>query len=98
MTWVSRVSSGTWGLMQEAVFGLFLTPVFFYVIPGPVGAVRQPAAVAADGLSWGRGVATPVPSAASNGERGACAGGEAGCRVALTRSVTSRHPRSSQFP
>jgi multidrug efflux pump len=70
-----RRSVGTamlWGAFGVTLFGLFLTPVFFYVIRGlfrertPVGEL---AAVAADGLSRTRGAAMPVPAAASNGEQ-----------------------------
>jgi multidrug efflux pump len=71
-----RRSVGTamlWGAFGVTLFGLFLTPVFFYVIRGLVrgrAPAREPAAVAADGSSHARGAAMPVPSAASNGEHG----------------------------
>ena len=71
-----RRSVGTamlWGAFGVTLFGLFLTPVFFYVIRGFFrgrAPVREPAAVATDGSSRARGVAMPVPSAASNGEHG----------------------------
>ena len=71
-----RRSVGTamlWGAFGVTLFGLFLTPVFFYVIRGFVRGrmpVREPAAVVIDGSSRERGVARPVPSAASNGEHG----------------------------
>jgi gold/copper resistance efflux pump len=71
-----RRSVGTamlWGAFGVTLFGLFLTPVFFYVIRGLVrgrAPVREPADVAADGSSRARGVAMPVLSAASNGEHG----------------------------
>jgi Cu/Ag efflux pump CusA len=71
-----RRSVGTamlWGAFGVTLFGLFLTPVFFYVIRGFFrgrAPVREPAAVAADGSSRARGVAMPVPAAASHGEHG----------------------------
>jgi hypothetical protein len=71
-----RRSVGTamlWGAFGVTLFGLFLTPVFFYVIRGLVRGrppVREPAAVATGGSSRARGAAMPVPSAASNGEHG----------------------------
>jgi multidrug efflux pump subunit AcrB len=62
------------GMIGVTLFGLFLTPVFFYVIRGLVGAVRKPVAVTVsrvdDGPSRAHGVATPVPPAASSGVRG----------------------------
>src|SRR6202034_1210815 len=67
-----RRSVGTamlWGAFGVTLFGLFLTPVFFYVIRGLVrgrAPAREPAAVATDGPSRERGVTRPVPSAASN--------------------------------
>lgn len=54
-------------------FGIFLTPVFFYVIRGLVGGrtpIREPATVAADGPSRSNGVTRPVLSAPSNGQHG----------------------------
>ena len=71
-----RRSVGTamlWGAFGVSLFGIFLTPVFFYVIRGLVGrrnSVRDSAAVAADGPLRVHGVATPVPSASSNREHG----------------------------
>jgi hypothetical protein len=71
-----RRSVGTamlWGAFGVTLFGLFLTPVFFYVIRGLVRGrtpAREPADVAADGSSSARGAAMPVPSAAFNGEHG----------------------------
>jgi hypothetical protein len=59
------------GMIGVTLFGIFLTPVFFYVIRGLVRGrtlVREPAAVAADGASRAHGVATPVFSAAVIGE------------------------------
>jgi multidrug efflux pump len=60
------------GMIGVTFFGIFLTPVFFYVIRGLVGGgrtpVREPAAVVADGASRPDGVAKPVFSAAMNGE------------------------------
>ena len=56
-----RRSVGTamlWGAFGVTLFGLFLTPVFFYVIRGLVRGrtpVREPAAVATDGSSRERG-------------------------------------------
>jgi multidrug efflux pump len=67
-----RRSVGTamlWGAFGVTLFGIFLTPVFFYVIRRFAGPVRKPAAVAADGPSRTTGVATPVALAAANGER-----------------------------
>jgi len=54
------------GMIGVTLFGIFLTPVFFYVIRGLVRArtpVREPAAVADGGSSQAPGVAMPVPSA-----------------------------------
>ena len=67
-----RRSVGTamlWGAFGVTLFGLFLTPVLFYVISGFLrgrAPVREPAAVAADGSSGARGVAMPAPSAVSH--------------------------------
>ena len=61
-----------WDAFGVTLLGLFLTPVFFYVVRGVVRGrtpIREPAAVAARALPGTR-VATPVPSAAANGERG----------------------------
>jgi multidrug efflux pump len=60
-------------MIGVTLFGLFLTPVFFYVVRSLVcrrSPAGKPAAVAADGPSRAHGVATPVPPAASTGERG----------------------------
>jgi multidrug efflux pump len=71
-----RRSVGTamlWGAFGVTLFGLFLTPVFFYVIRGLFRGrtpVREPAAVAADGPSRIHSVAMPVASVASDGEHG----------------------------
>jgi multidrug efflux pump len=71
-----RRSVGTamlWGAFGVTLFGIFLTPVFFYVIRRLVRGrtlAREPAAVAADGSSWARWVVTAVVSASSNGEAG----------------------------
>ena len=71
-----RRSVGTamlWGAFGVTVFGVFLTPVFFYVIRGLVRGrtlVREPAAGAADGSSTAHGAAAPVPPAPANGENG----------------------------
>jgi hypothetical protein len=68
-----RRSVGTamlWGAFSVTLFGIFLTPVFFYLLRSFVGAVRKPAAVAADGSSRAQGVATPVHLVAANRERG----------------------------
>ncbi len=72
-----RRSVGTamlWGAFGVTLFGIFLTPVFFYVIrrfAGPVRKpAREPAAVAADGSPRAHRVATSVVSASSNGEHG----------------------------
>jgi multidrug efflux pump len=65
-----RRSVGTamlWGAFGVTLFGVFLTPVFFYVIRRFVRApARQPAA-ASDGPSGRDGAATPALSASSNG-------------------------------
>jgi hypothetical protein len=61
--------TGPWLRVLEE-FGLFLTPVFLYVIRGLVqgrAPVREPAAVAANGSSRARGVAMPVPPRPSTG-------------------------------
>ena len=69
-----RRSVGTamlWGAFGVTLFGIFLTPVFFYVIRRLVRGrtpAREPAAVAADELSRAHGLATAVVSASSNGE------------------------------
>ena len=71
-----RRSVGTamlWGAFGVTFFGLFLTPVFYYVIRGFFRGrtpVREPAAVAADGSSRARVVTMPVPSAAPHVEHG----------------------------
>jgi hypothetical protein len=68
-----RRSVGTamlWGAFGVTLFGIFLTPVFFYVIRRFAGPVRKPAAIAADGSSRAHGVATSILSASSNGQRG----------------------------
>jgi multidrug efflux pump len=61
------------GMIGVTLFGIFLTPVFFYVIRGLVRGrtpAREPAATLADGPSRAHGVATAVVSASSNGEPG----------------------------
>jgi hypothetical protein len=70
-----RRSVGTamlWGAFGVTLFGIFLTPVFFYVIRGLVRGrtpAREPAAVVAvNGTSQVNGVATPILSASSIGE------------------------------
>jgi AcrB/AcrD/AcrF family len=69
-----RRSVGTamlWGAFGVTLFGIFLTPVFFYVIrrfvrtPTPI---RAPDAGAAGGSSRAHGAATVVVAASSNGE------------------------------
>ncbi len=76
-----RISLGTavfFGMIGVTFFGIFLTPVFFYVIRGlALGRTpaREPAAGATDGSSRAREVATPVPSVAAHGEHGIGAGG-----------------------
>jgi hypothetical protein len=69
-----------WGAFGVTLFGIFLTPVFFYVIRGLVRGrtpTREPAPAAqaaagreglADTSSRAHGVATTVVSASSNGE------------------------------
>jgi multidrug efflux pump len=62
-----------WGAFGVTLFGLFLTPVFFYVIRGLFRGrppVLEPAAVALDGASLTHRVATPVVAASSNGTNG----------------------------
>src|SRR5258705_12629111 len=69
-----RRSVGTamlWGAFGVTLFGIFLTPVFFYVIRGLAGPVRKPAAVASEGSSQVHGMAAPVASAAADREHGA---------------------------
>jgi hypothetical protein len=69
-----RRSVGTamlWGAFGVTLFGIFLTPVFFYVIRRGVRGrtpAREPDAVPDNGRSRAHGVA--VVSASSNGERG----------------------------
>src|SRR5207244_1599968 len=70
-----RRSVGTamlWGAFGVTLFGIFLTPVFFYVIRGLAGPVRkpapEPAAAAADGPFRAPGTVTAVVAASSNGE------------------------------
>ncbi|MBV8318775.1 MAG: efflux RND transporter permease subunit, partial [Planctomycetaceae bacterium] len=66
-----RQSLGTgvfFGMIGVTFFGIFLTPVFFYVISGLARGrtpAREPAAGATDGSSRAREVATPVPSVAA---------------------------------
>ncbi|MGO9111458.1 MAG: hypothetical protein ACLP9L_19700 [Thermoguttaceae bacterium] len=47
---------GSWmavfaGMIGVTLFGIFLTPVFFYVIRGLVGLARKPAAAGSPALS-----------------------------------------------
>jgi multidrug efflux pump len=72
-----RRSVGTamlWGAFGVTLFGIFLTPVFFYVIRRLAGPVRkptrEPTAVAADGSFRAHALATAVVPASSNGEPG----------------------------
>jgi multidrug efflux pump len=71
-----RRSVGTamlWGAFGVTLFGIFLTPIFFYVIRGLVGGRtrnREPVAVAVDGPSRANGVATSVVSASSSAQGG----------------------------
>jgi hypothetical protein len=68
-----RRSVGTailWGAFGVTLFGIFLAPVFFYVIRGLVGVVHKPAAVGADGASLEHRIMTPVLAASANGEHG----------------------------
>jgi multidrug efflux pump len=72
-----RRSVGTamlWGAFGVTLFGIFLTPVFFYVIRRFAGPAPKPAhvpsAVASDESSRARGMATAVISASANGEHG----------------------------
>jgi len=57
-------------MIGVTLFGLFLTPVFYFVVRSLVGTARKPAPVAAEVPSRAHAVATPVPLVASNGERG----------------------------
>ena len=67
-----RRSVGTamlWGAFGVTLFGIFLTPVFFYVVRGLVrgrAPVRERAAVAIRGSSLADGVATAVTSPSSD--------------------------------
>jgi AcrB/AcrD/AcrF family len=69
-----RRSVGTamlWGAFGVTLFGIFLTPVFFYVIRRLVRGQapgREPAPVPADGSSRAHGMVTAVVAASSNGE------------------------------
>jgi multidrug efflux pump len=71
-----RRSVGTamlWGAFGVTLFGIFLTPVFFYVIRRRVRGQtpdREPAAAVAGWASRAHGVATLVVSASSNGKPG----------------------------
>jgi multidrug efflux pump len=68
-----RRSVGTamlWGAFGVTLFGIFLTPVFFYVIRRFAGPARKPATVETDGPVRAHGVPTPVLSASANGEYG----------------------------
>ena len=59
-----------WGAFGVTLFGLFLTPVFFYVVRGLFRGrppVLEPATVAIDGASQTHLVATPAVAASSNG-------------------------------
>jgi hypothetical protein len=67
-----RRSVGTamlWGAFGVTLFGIFLTPVFFYVIRRFAGPARKPADVVANEPPQTRGVATSVLSASANAER-----------------------------
>ena len=76
-----RQSLGTavfFGMIGVTFFGIFLTPVFFYVIRGLAQGERRPARRppgATDGLSCALRQATPVPSVAANREHEIGAGG-----------------------
>jgi multidrug efflux pump len=71
-----RRSVGTamlWGAFGVTLFGIFLTPVFFYVIRKFVrvrAPAHEPAAVAADVQSPQHGMAAAVVSVNANGEAG----------------------------
>jgi multidrug efflux pump len=59
------------GMIGVTLFGIFLTPVFFYVIRRLVRGQtpgREPAPVPADGSSRAHGMVTAVVAASSNGE------------------------------
>jgi multidrug efflux pump len=59
-----------WGAFGVTVFGVFLTPVFFYVVRGLFQGrppVLEPAPVAIDGASLTHRVATPAVAVSSNG-------------------------------
>jgi len=58
-----------WGAFGATLFGIFLTPVFFYVVRRLVRGrtpAREPAATVEGSVSQAHGVATLVVSASSN--------------------------------
>jgi hypothetical protein len=71
-----RWSLGTavfFGMIGVTLFGIFLTPVFFYVIRRPFAREapdREPAVVAAGGQSQANGVAAMVFTVSASGEGG----------------------------
>ncbi len=68
-----RRSVGTamlWGAFGVTLFGILLTPVFFYVIRRFARPPHKSAVVETDGPARAHGVATPVLSASANGEYG----------------------------
>jgi hypothetical protein len=81
-------------LTQEAVFGLFLTAVFFHGIRGQVEAVCQPAAVAAERpWRWGAEFVVNLPDCIRGGRieellRISPEAAAAGQRRAFTKSET----------
>jgi multidrug efflux pump len=59
------------GMIGVTLFGIFLTPVSYYVIRGLLRGrtpAREPAAVPADGSSRAHGMVTALVAASSNGE------------------------------
>jgi multidrug efflux pump subunit AcrB len=58
------------GMIGVTLFGIFLTPVFFYVIRYFARPASRPAAAVAQEPSRAHGLATAVAAASSNGEAG----------------------------
>src|SRR5207245_3263793 len=58
------------GMIGVTMFGIFLTPVFYYVIRRFAGPAPKPVGVGSGGPFRAHGVAAPAPSAAADGEHG----------------------------